>query len=68
MPVRHEMCEWQHRPAIATQAIRVQFVIVLVQARDGAEVDHASTVGLVQAQGLSPRALLAPLQSTWLTT
>ena len=41
------------RPAIAGRAVGVQLVVVLVQAGEGAEVDHGARVDPRQAPGLS---------------
>jgi hypothetical protein len=39
---RHEFGERQHRPPVARRAVCGELMVVLVQAADGAEVDHDS--------------------------
>jgi hypothetical protein len=49
----HHPFKVERPPAVAAQTVGVQFVVMGVQPRDAAEVDHGLIVGSAEAQGLS---------------
>jgi len=45
--------ERQHAPSVAAQAIGMQFVLMLEEASQGAQVDHCPRLQSRQAQGMT---------------
>jgi len=53
LPLSDDAGERQHCSAVTPQAVGVQFMLVFVESREGAEVDHGTSIGSSQAQGVS---------------
>ena len=53
MPGINHCTQVEQRPAVATVAVARELVLVTVQARDAAKVDHGVRIGVRQGQDVS---------------